>query len=146
MPKTRDLEPLLTNQQQQLGLIFEEGDGIDGKALAILGANVAIIIFINQTASGLALWQYAVLYCPFVLSLVLDIFSVWPRRYHVPVIDLVTQDNFLQMDRETLILQLLSNTQAAIRHNASLNKKRLRYCVGSILLTGLGFLTLLVIL
>ena len=141
-----DLEPLLTNQQNQLNLLFGQGDGIDSKALGILGANVAIIIFINQAAAGLSFWQYVMLYSPFVFSLALDVLSIWPRRYKAPGIDLDTQDHFLGMNRKTLILQLLSNTQTAIKHNAALNKKRLRYCLGSVLLTGLGFLALLAIL
>jgi hypothetical protein len=138
------LETLLENQQHQLGLVFSEGDSVDGKALAILGANVAVIIFISQATSGLPTWQYFLLYGPFVLSLGLDIFSIWPRNYKGPGVEAIS--TYVNMEREKLLLKLLSNTQAAILHNSHLNRIRLRTCLYSIGLTGLGFIILLGIL
>lgn len=140
------LEVLLTNQQGQLSLTLSNSDSIDAKSLAILGANIAIVIFINQTASGLAGWQYVLLYGSFVLSLALNVFSIWPRRYNGPGIDPRKESLYLAMPRQQLLLQLLSNTQSAAVRNSILNKKRLQACTYSIALTGLGFATLLFIL
>lgn len=142
--ENRGLEALLENQQNQLSLVFSEGDSVDGKALAILGANVAVITFISQTTSSLPLWQYFLLYGPFVLSLGLDIFSIWPRNYKGPGVEAISK--YVNMEREKLLLKLLSNTQAAILHNTRLNRIRLRSCLYSIGLTGLGFSVILGIL
>jgi hypothetical protein len=146
MQSEQDLDPLLTNQQNQLDLIFSEGDSIDGKALAILGANVAIIIFINQTAHGLALWEYFLLYAPFSLSLLLDLISVWPRHYDTAGIDPDELTDYVNMEGDEMRLQLLSNMQEAIAINTEINRKRMHSCIISITITGLGFLLLLCIL
>ncbi|HEX7963115.1 MAG TPA: hypothetical protein VF466_00845 [Candidatus Saccharimonadales bacterium] len=146
MQTEQDIEPLLATQKEQLGLTFSDGDSVDGKSLAILGANIAIITYVNQTAAGLALWEYIVLYAPFVLSLALDVFSVWPQHYRGPGVRSELLQDYLNMPREDLLLQLLSDTQSAIEHNTHLNKLRLRACVYSIGLTGLGFLAVLLIL
>ena len=143
---TPDLLPLLTNQQQQLNLTLKDGDSIDAKALAILGANIAILIFVNQNAPGLAIWKYMLLYGPFFLSLLLDIISIWPRRYRSFGIDPTKTSLYLNMSSQDLVLQLFSNIQAALAYNNKLNQQRLRICFGSIILTGLGFVTLLFIL
>ena len=146
MQTEQDLDPLLANQQNQLDLVFGEGDSIDSKALAILGANVAIIIFVNQTAHGLALWEYIALYAPFAASLLLDLFSVWPRKYLYAGVPADRLTDYINMDRDELLLQLLSTTQAAIEHNSHINFLRMRACLISIGITGLGFLALLCIL
>jgi hypothetical protein len=146
MPTEQDLDPLLANQQNQLDLLFSEGDSIDGKALAILGANVAIIIFINQTADGLHLWKYFALYGPFALSLLLNLYSIWPRRYNTSGVASEELTDYVNMERGELLLQLLTNTQTAIENNARLNNQRMRACLVSIGITGLGFLVLLCIL
>ena len=144
--QNHDLEPLLTAQQNQLGLVFSDSNTIDAKALAILAANVAILIFIRQTDLGLSLWQILLTSGAFALSLLLDIFSIWPRQYIGAVAELDESGSILVLSRENLILQLLADTQAAIRHNERLNRQRLRTCITSIALTGLGFLALLLIL
>ncbi|HEV2402809.1 MAG TPA: hypothetical protein VGS08_01270 [Candidatus Saccharimonadales bacterium] len=146
MPTAHDLRPLLDVQQNQLNLVFSDSDAIDSKALAVLGANVAILLFIDQAAPHLVLWKFLTLYGPFMLSLVMDVMSVWPRQYKSAAPDLKKSPDYLTMDTGPLILQILSNTQAAIEHNARLNKKRLQACIVSILLTSLGFIGVLLIL
>jgi hypothetical protein len=146
MSDTQDLQPLLETQQNQLKLVFSDSDGIDTKVLAVLGANIAILIFIDQASLHLVTWQFVALLTPFVLSLLMDIFSIWPRKYLGAAPDLDQSPRYLTMDRETLLLQLLANTQAAITHNDMLNQKRLRACMFSMILTSLGFITLLAIL
>jgi hypothetical protein len=146
MANTQDLEPLLNTQQNQLSVLLSEGSSIDSKALAILASNVAILIFISQTAPSLPLWQYFVLYTPFVLSLGLDIISIWPRPYRGPGIPSSRLKDYLNLSSRDLLLQLLSNTQKAISHNTRLNRQRSMTCLWSIVLTSLGFLPILVIL
>ncbi len=146
MPSNRDLQPLLDTQQNQLNLVFSTSDGIDAKALAILAANIAILIFIDQASLHVALWQTVVLYAPLLLSLIFDVVSMWPQDYLGAAANLDESQNYLQMESEALILQLLADTQAAIRHNTSINKMRLEYCFASIILTTLGFLILLLII
>jgi len=124
---------------------MSDSDGIDAKALAVLGANIAILIFIDQADLKAALWEFVLLYTPFALSFLLDMFSIWPRRYAgMPDVD--DTPEYLNMDRQILILQLLADTEAAIHHNVRLNRSRMRACLLSVLLTGLGFLALLFIL
>jgi hypothetical protein len=146
MQDEQDPEPLLANQQNQLDLVFGESDSIDGKALAILGANVAVVIFINQTAQALATWEYFALYVPFVVSLILNIFSIWPRRYLTAGVSSDRLTDYINMERGELLLTLLGNTQEAIEYNSRLNRSRMRACLASIGITGLGLVTLLCIL
>lgn len=146
MPVQQDLQPLLDIQQNQLNLVFSDSNGIDAKALAILGANIAVLIFINQTAPHLTVWKFVALYGPFVLSFLMDVVSMWPREYLSAAPDLEKSPGYLSLEPEALLLQLLSNTQAAIQRNTALNTKRLRACSVSLLLTSLGFLVLLFIL
>lgn len=142
----QDLTPLLDAQQNQLSSTLSDGDAIDTKALAILAANIAMIIFARQTALSLSPWQTALLYTPFSLSLALDFIAIWPRRYMGPGVNPLKLNSYLNMGQPALLLQLLSDTQAAILHNNRLNKQRLKVCVTSIALTGFGFLALLFIL
>lgn len=146
MQDEQDPEPLLANQQNKLALVFGESDSIDGKALAILGANVAVAIFINQTAHDLATWEYFTLYVPFVISLLLNVFSIWPRRYLTAGVSGDHLTDYINMDRGELVLTLLANTQEAIEFNSRLNQGRMRACLASIGITGLGLLALLCIL
>lgn len=68
MANEQDLTPLLDAQQNRLGQIMSDSDGIDTKALAILGTNLALIIFIAQAGLHIPTWEFAVLYIPFGLS------------------------------------------------------------------------------
>jgi hypothetical protein len=146
MQDEQDPEPLLSNQQNQLGLLFSEGDSIDGKALALLGTNIAAITFIKQAAGHVMGWELLALYVPFVVSLVLNVYSIWPRPYKAAGVDPDELTDYVNMSRDELLLQLLSNTQSAILHNAGLNRQRMRACLISLGITGLGFLLVLFIL
>ena len=146
MPDKQNLQPLLDVRQNQLSEVFSDSDGIDAKALGILGANIAIIIFVDQTAAHLAVWELLALYLPFAASLVMDIFSVWPRKYLGMSVSLEQYPEYLSLAEDDLVLQLLTDTEAAIAHNERLNRGRMRSCIVSLTLTGLGFLTLLAIL
>lgn len=146
MHSKQDLEPLLHVQQNDFNVVFEESNSIDNKALALLAANVAIIIFIAQEGFAIPGWQFALMYAPFGLSLLLDVIAVWPRKYLSGAVDLEENQFYLGMPRDDLVLQLLTDTVHATTNNNRINRTRLRYSVVSILLTGLGLAALLGIL
>jgi hypothetical protein len=142
-----NLEPLLNTQQNQLMLTFDNSDSIDTKALAMLATNVALLIFLGQAALQPHSWvQITLVILPYILSLLLNIMAIWPRAYSGASIDLDEHPEYLGYDQDTLILQLISDTKDAIHVNSALNTQRWRYCVLSIVLTGLGTLALFAIL
>ncbi len=142
-----DLQPLLEARQNQLNLVFSDGDSIDTKALALLATNVAILLFIAQVGLRLtSWWQHGLLIVPFFISLIFNGFAVWPRKYIGTSGNPDTYPKYLNMDKETLLLQLLADTQFAINTNSLINALRWRYCFGSLLMTVLGTIILFVIL
>ena len=147
MATEQDLEPLLSNQQEHVGFLLDQSDGIDTKALAILAINIALLIFIAQSESVPGgFWWGALLYGPFVASLVLNGFAIWPRRYDSVGVNLDKYPDYLSMDRDSLLLQLLADTERVISNNTYTNSLRMRYCIISILLTALGTVVLFAIL
>lgn len=147
MADKQDLEPLRNTQQNQLQVVLSQGDSIDNKALAILASNVALIIFVGQGGLGLERWwQYVVLLSPFIVSLSLNGLAIWPRPYQGPMVDLDKHPEYLKLDNQKLILQLLADAKNAVKHNMVLNTRRWRYCVESIVLTAVGTIFLFVIL
>lgn len=142
-----NLEPLLNTQQNQLMLTFDNSDSIDTKALAMLATNVALLIFLGQAALQPHSWVHIALIAgPYIASLLLNIRAIWPRAYSGASIDLDEHHEYLGYDQDTLLLQLISDTKDAIHVNSALNIERWRYCVLSIILTGLGTLALFAIL
>jgi hypothetical protein len=146
MSGKQDFRPLLDVRQHQLAVIFSDSDAVDTKALAILGANVAILLFIDQAALNLVVWQFVAVYAPFVLSLGMDVLSIWPRRYKGASVAIADHPEYLNLGAQELVLQLLGDTEYAIHYNRALNQQRLRACLASIILTGFGLLTLLCII
>ncbi len=146
MPDKRNLQPLLDVQINELNLVFGDSDAVDTKALAILGANLALMIFVDQAAKGPSGWlQNLIIWTPLAISLLLDIVATWPRRYiSAPEID--DHSEYLSMDEETLQLQLIADIRYAITCNTKINHKRLRACLASLLITGLSIALVLVIL
>jgi len=144
MPSKHDLQPLLDVRQNQLGVVFADSDSIDTKALAILGANVAIVLFVDTL--HVATWKFVLVYSLFVISLVLDVISIWPRKYQDMSVDSTAHPSYLHLNANDLVLQLLADTEDAIKFNSQLNRKRMHFCISSIVLTGLGILALLCIL
>jgi hypothetical protein len=146
MAKEQSLRSLLDLQQNQLDLVFSDGDSIDTKALAILAINVALLLFIAQSSLHFhSWWQYGLLLAPYLLSLGLDGFAIWPTHYRGNV-PLNEHPEYLSMESETLLLQLLADTQLAVEINAAFNRRRWQYCLGSLLLTAFGLVALFAIL
>ncbi len=146
MARDHDLEPLLAVRQNQLSLLFNVSDTIDNKALAVLATDVAILLFMAQADLRLRWWGYIFCLVPLSLSLLLSIIAVWPREYSGAGVNLADHPEYLSLEDEQLVLQLLADTQASIEANKLLNATRLRFCVSGLLATGLATLTLLAIL
>jgi len=133
------VETLLATQQEQVGFLIDTGNSIDSKALAILAINVGFLIFIAQDSSQFfGWWRLIITLAPLALSLVFDVRAIWPRAYASVGADLQRHPEYLSMEKEALLLQLLANTEQAITRNSRLNVKRLRSCVISIILTALS--------
>jgi hypothetical protein len=142
----RDLQPLLDTQQNQLGVVLDISASIDNKALALLGSNLTILIYIGSAFSQPPQWQWALLLSPFFVSLYFDIVAAWPRSYHGPGVNLAHHPEYVKMDTDALLLQLLADTKHAITHNSRLNNRRLAYCVMSLAATIAGSVVLFVML
>lgn len=70
---TINRQPLLDTRQNQLALVISQGQSIDAKALALLGSNVAVLIFVAQAQLQLVAWQWLLLAVPFIGSLAYDV-------------------------------------------------------------------------
>lgn len=141
--KENNLSPLLDTQQTQLSLIMEEGASTDNKALALLAATVAVLIFMAQADLEISRWWHGVIiFGPYCLALVCIGFAIWPRNYWGATPDIDKYPENLKLDSQELVLQLLVNTSAAIKHNNQINLSRWRWCAASIglLLSGTAIL------
>ncbi len=141
-----DREPLLAAQQNQLGVLLTDSSSIDAKALALLASTVAVLLFIGQVTIDLAWFGWAALLSPFFVSLGFNLAAVYPRKYLPASVNIDDHPEYLAMDKETLVLQLLSDTQNSIVQNTALNAQRWRYCAIAFALTLIGSLVLLITL
>lgn len=130
-------QPILDTRQNQLSFVLSAADGIDGKALGILGANIAVLIYIAQAGLELGLPAWAALLAPFVGSLVFNVMAIWPQPYRGNV-SVEDRPEYLSMDEEDLLLQLLADTEGAVKENAALNRMRMGWYTISIALSMLG--------
>lgn len=146
MPLISDLQPLLNINQNQLNLEFSTSDSIDNKALAILAANMTLLIFMTQANLVMRWWGYVFCLGSYLVSLSLDIAAAWPREYSGAGVDVTKHTKYLGMDGNDLVLQLIADTQSAINDNRQINRLRLRLCVGSIVTTLLATAVLLLII
>lgn len=141
-----DLQPLLDTQQNQLSVLLSDSAAIDAKALGLVGANIAILIFIGQANLNLFWWQWLILLVPFFVSLAYNAAAVYPRNYIEASVSLDKNPEYLLMDKEELVLQLISDTRYAIAQNAELNRMRWFQCAVSFVAVLIGSLELLLVL
>jgi len=147
MTNEQDFEPLLQTQQAQLATVIAEGTAIDAKTLAIAATNVAILLFIAQASLAVnRWWEYAFLVPPFLLSLCCNILGLFPKKYLGSSIDLQKHPEYLEMTKDDLFLQLLSDTMYAIEHNDHINARFWHYCEASMAFTAIGTVALFAIL
>lgn len=136
-----NLQTLLDLQQNELGALDAVADGIDSRNLAILAANITLLIYIGQAGFGFEIWQAAVIMAPFLASAVCNLRLIWPAQYYGNT-DVSVHPEYLNMSREELLLQLISNTQFALDNNARLNRQRIRTCMLALWLAVIGVIIL----
>lgn len=142
-----DLEPLLDAQQRHLALLMAESSSTDSKALGIGASNIAVLIFIAQADITFSSWPvHAALLIPYIASLLCNMLAIIPHNYIGAGADVEKSPEYLSMDRDSIVLQLLSNVQEAIKTNDRLNALRWRYCATSLVLSTIGSALLFVIL
>lgn len=139
----QDFQPLLEAQQQQLGLTFTASDTLDMKALALLAANIAIIIYSLQSLSGVPWWLLVPMYFSFAASIASNFKGFWPRNYTGPGVNLQKHPEYLIAEKQELLLQLISDTTQAINLNMAANNNKWNWLLGSFGYFGAG--TLLVV-
>lgn len=141
-----DLQPLLDAQQNQLGILMDVGASIDAKALGLFAAVTTILIFIAQSPLEAHWLGWASMLMLLFVSLGLTIAALYPRKYTPASADLSKHPEFYAMPKETLLLQLLADTQFGIERNEALNQRRWRYCVLAFLTAAAGTFLLFILL
>jgi hypothetical protein len=147
MAPDHDLSSLLDVRQNELSLIFEINDSIDTKDLALLCANLAILIFVGQASLNFKSILYEfILISSFIVSILLNVIVIWPWGYAGTSVNLDEHPDYLEMDSLNLQLQLISDTETAIKTNRRQNYVRWRFVLASFLLSSLGTVILFVII
>jgi hypothetical protein len=142
-----DLEPLLHVELEHLGLIMDEAASTDNKALGLLAAIVATLIYIAQANFHITEWWHTfIVLSPFCLALICTGFAIWPRKYLGASPDIDARPQNLNLSRDALILQLLANTNLAAKRNNKINQQRWLFCVGAIVFLLMGAIVLFAIL
>jgi uncharacterized membrane protein len=143
--KKVDLTPFLNTRQNQLCLEVGGGDAIDAKSLGLLASNIAILIFTVQSSFHASAW-ITILIVLLAVSSLLDTIALWPRKYSGASVSAFDHPEYLAYDEETLVSQLIADTEEAITKNSRLNKQRLKYVTGSLIATVLASVILLFLL
>jgi hypothetical protein len=142
-----DLQPLLDVRQNQLGLVFSESDSIETKALAIIGAGVGVLIFAEQASLHIGHWWMGLLMVGgYIFALLLSVAVIWRWPYAGAGVNLLNQPEYLEMDKDSLVLQLMADTDQAIATNQRLNQVRWRLAMLSFSCSSVATLTLFVII
>jgi len=139
-------QPILDTRQNRLSFELSRSDGIDSKALSMLGANIAVLIYIAQAGLQMSDWKWFVLLVPFGLSSFMNVMQVLfyaPYRGNVSMTD---HPEYLSMDEEDLLLQLIADTESAIVEGADLNARRLKWFAASVILSIIGVSILAIML
>lgn len=143
--KQANLTPFLDARQNQLCLEVSGGDAIDAKSLGLLGSNIAILIFTAQSSLHASAWV-VVLMVLLVASSLLDVIALWPRKYSGASVSAFDHPDYLSYDDDTLIRQLIADTEEAITKNNHLNAHRLKYVGASLSATLVASVILLILL
>lgn len=142
---TPDLAPFLDARQNQLSLEVSSGDAIDAKALGLLASNIAILIFVAQSALNTHVLSLLVV-ALFLASSVFNIMAIWPRKYSGASVSIFDHPEYLTLSTNALLKQLIADTEAAIGHNKGLNRLRLQCCAIALIITVFASLLLLILL
>src|SRR5688572_2417347 len=128
MANKQNLQSLLDVRQHQLDFIFNSGESLNNKALAVLGFDSAALVFIVQSLNGLSWWAIMLPAAFFLLSLLCAARVMWPTAYQGAGVDPQQYAAYLELSEEELHLQLLADTEVSIRYNTKLNAAKLKYC------------------
>jgi len=150
MSDDQDLKPLLDARQNHLSIGFDESNAIDTKAIALSGFGVAILIFAAQSSLKIhGWWLGGLMVGSLIISVVLGILIVgpWPAWDYVgAAVNLADHPEYLEMDAESLVLQLLADTELAIEKNQATNRLRWRILAASFAFWFVGVFALFVIM
>ena len=143
--KQTNLTSFLEARQNQLCLEVSGGDAIDSKSLGLVASNIAILIFASQSSLHASKWVI-VLVTSLVASSLLDFIALWPRKYSGSSVSALDHPEYLAYDEHRLVAQLIADTENAITVNSNLNRQRSKYVIGSLVLTVVASVILLVLL
>lgn len=143
----QDWRPLLDTRQNQVSILFSESNSIDTKALAVIASAIAILIFAAQASLDIGAWYWGFLLIGgYLMSIALAITSLWNWRYVGAGINLEQHPEYLDFDKQSLLLQLLADTENATYSNQRLNRLRWRLVLASFICFTAGTLALFVII
>jgi hypothetical protein len=143
----QDLQPLLDTLQNQLSIIFSESNSIDTKALALIGTSVAILLFAEQASLSIShFWLGTLMIGSYIISVLLSIIALWNWPYVGAAIKMDSHPEYLDFDSDSLLLQLIADSEYAIDRNQQLNRRRWHLVLTSFALMASGTLALFVIL
>jgi hypothetical protein len=142
----KDLQPLLDTQQNQLSVSLSANDSIDNRALGIVASVVAVLIFIGQAPFVLDVWLWIALLVPYAVSLVYAIVCLRPRFGPGASVNLEEHPEYLTMQKDALVAQLLADTRLAIVGIAMQNAYKKKLLRRSFIWAICGVLVLLVVL
>jgi hypothetical protein len=147
----------LTDQLQlQLQTINAADNALDTKSGVIVAFSIAVVLAILSFNIGepyqiKLFWRVSGLIL-LILSVMLNIFIIWPKQYKSGVIERKLYNKYLNMDVDIYATNTLINLSAAIEHNShvllyksQLFKRSLIFCILSLPLLGLSMLDLITI-
>jgi hypothetical protein len=143
---TIDRTPLLDALQNQLQIEFSTSDAIDTKALAIFAGNLTVLIFVGQSSLNLHAWYIIGLTLSLIVSLVLSVIAIWPRKYAGASVSISQHPIYLTYNSRKLVLKLISDTEQAINHNVQINQHRWIVCKWALGVAGAAAFLLFIVL
>jgi|SRR5688572_20646833 len=141
--QNENLQTLLGLQQNELNALDAVAGGIDSRNLAILGANITLLIYVGQAGFGFDFWQYVFIITPFLASAAINLRLIWPAQYYGNP-DISVHPEYLSMNRADLLLQLISDIQLSLDTNSQLNRKRFGLCMAALWIAIIGVIILFV--
>lgn len=137
-----NLQPLLDTQQNELAAVNSAVESNDTRNLGVFAANIAVLIYVAQSGFNLSGAQFLALSSAFVFSAACNVWLMFPEDYKGNV-DVADHPEYLGLDNQSLMLQLISDTTAAIEYNKAKNAQRVRYFYLSLLLLIAGLACIL---
>lgn len=138
MPAATDYQIIVDAQQQQLELTFASSDSMDAKAIGILGATIALVIFALQSQMQNSWWLLIPMFACFVASVCCVAVVLVPRFYYGPGIKPSKQPDYLVLSALELSLQRLADLNNALLTNMRHNRLKQRWLLASFITAAAG--------